>query len=280
MAKVLNSKILQDKIIGDLSKEVRSFKIKPVLAIIQIGNVRESDTYIRRKNIFAHKIGVKVVHIKFDMNVTEKEVLETIKRLDGDALVHGVIVQLPIPKHLDEFKILESISPQKDVDGFTSTNFKLLAAGSTDGLMNATTKGVIDLLDHYQINLVGKHVLVIGKSVSVGKPTALALLNRNATVTIGHLKTVGLKELAQSADILVVAIGQPRFIDKRYVHAGQVIIDIGINYDAHGKLVGDVDFDSVKDIVKAISPVPGGVGAMTVASLFKNLISAYKRQEK
>lgn len=291
MAQILNGKIIQNRIIDRLKKEIEGFNLKPTLAIIQVGDIPESFTYIQHKKIFAEKISVNIIHLKFDIDVSKEKLIKKIKQLNNDNKIHGIILQLPIPKHLDENKIIETIDSSKDVDGLTSTNFKLLASGSSLGFMNATTKGVIDLLDYYKISIAGQHALVIGRSMLVGKPTALALLNRDATVTIAHTKTANLKELARLADILIVAVGRPRFINDQYIHPDQVIIDIGINFenldlkekssDEYQKqiLVGDVDFENVKDIVRAISPVPGGTGAMTVASLFENLITAYKNNQ-
>lgn len=289
MTQILNGKIIQNQIINRLKKEVEGFALKPTLAIIQIGDIRESFIYIQHKKIFAQKIGANVMHLKFDTGVSKEKLVEKIKQLNNDDKIHGIIIQLPIPKHLNEHEIIEAIDPSKDVDGLTSTNFKLLASGSSGGFMNATTKGVINLLDYYNINIVGQHALVIGRSMLVGKSIALALLNRDATVTIAHTKTVNIKQLARASDILIVAVGRPLFINDQYIHPGHIVIDIGTNFenpkskekssdkDQKQILTGDVDFEKVKEIVGAISPVPGGVGPMTVASLFENLIMAYKK---
>ena len=292
MAQILNGKIMQNESIDRLKKEVLGFTVKPTLAIIQVGDLQESSKYIQHKKIFAEKIGANVEHLKFNIDVSKEELVEKIHELNKDDKIHGIILQLPIPKNLNEHEIIDAIDSSKDVDGLTSTNFKLLATGSSFGFMGATTKGVLDLLDYYKVSLAGQHVLIIGRSILVGKPTALALLNRDATVTIAHSKTVNLKELARVCDILIVALGQPRFINEEYVRPGQVVVDIGINFEASNSkndssdeiqkqtLVGDVDFEKVKDIVGAITPVPNGIGPMTVASLFENLITAYKNDKK
>lgn len=276
MAKILNGRIVRDQTIIRLKKKVRNFGYKPTLAIVQVGDLKESGSYIKQKKIFAEKIGAEVRHFQFSQKVAQLELLAKIKELNLDASVNGIIVQLPIPKTLDSQALIEAVDPAKDVDGLNSrTSF-----------VPATAKGILALLDFYKIKLAGQHVLVIGRSKLVGKPTALALLSRDATVTIAHSQTKKLKVLARAADILVVAIGKPKLINASYVRKGQVVIDVGINLkgksfkeeitnqSGQSRFVGDVDFDKVKGIVKAVSPVPGGVGAMTVAALFENLIQA------
>lgn len=279
MAQILDGRIPRDQIILRLKKRVQLLNPKPALAIVQVGNRAESNAYIKQKKIFAEKIGVVVKHLQLASNISERSLLEKIKKLNKDSSVHGVIVQLPISEHLNELDIIKAINPQKDVDGLTP--------GSK--FVPATAKGILSLLDFYEFKLKGARAVVVGRSMLVGKPTALALLNRDVTVTVAHKQTKNLKEVTKTADILVVAIGDPKFIDSKYVKKGQVVVDVGINTKklslkeeiATGKsqvLVGDVNFEKVKGIVRAISPVPGGVGAMTVASLFENLVEAYKLQ--
>ncbi|MEK7194611.1 MAG: bifunctional 5,10-methylenetetrahydrofolate dehydrogenase/5,10-methenyltetrahydrofolate cyclohydrolase [Patescibacteria group bacterium] len=279
MAQILDGRIPRDQIILRLKKRVQLLNPKPALAIVQVGNRAESNAYIKQKKIFAEKIGVVVKHLQLAPNISEGSLLEKIKKLNKDSSVHGIVVQLPISEHLNELDIIKAINPQKDVDGLTP--------GSK--FVPATAKGILSLLDFYEFKLKGARAVVVGRSMLVGKPTALALLNRDVTVTVAHKQTKNLKEVTKTADILVVAIGDPKFIDSKYVKKGQVVVDVGINTKklslkeeiATGKsqvLVGDVNFEKVKGIVRAISPVPGGVGAMTVASLFENLVEAYKLQ--
>ena len=291
---VLDGKGLRDKIAEGLKSEIDKLDQKPELVIFQVGDVAESNTYIGQKIKFGEKIGAIVTVKKLLEDVPQPELIKEIQLANDNKNVHGIIVQLPIPKELDKNKIIETIDPTKDVDGQTAANIKRLfednpQPGNTpgvdsdspgvsfDGFIPATTRGVFTLLDHYKISVTGKHVVVVGRSTLVGKPTALEFLNRNATVTIAHSKTSHLSLITKSADILVVAAGKPKLITKDYVSKEQVVVDVGINV-IDGKLIGDVDFENVKNIVSAISPVPGGAGPMTVASLFQNLLEAYKNQ--
>jgi methylenetetrahydrofolate dehydrogenase (NADP+)/methenyltetrahydrofolate cyclohydrolase len=228
------------------------------------------------------EIGAEVIHQVFEMTINERELLAIIDEYNNNPDVQGIIVQIPLPKHLRKEHILEAIHPDKDVDGLTSRNIKALFDASNDlehkvrtGHIPATARGIITLLEHYHSDIEGRRVVIVGRSNIVGKPTALAFLQRNATVTLAHKHTKNLAALTRQAEILVVAIGNAEFITKEYVSPGQVVIDVGINRSAEGKIVGDVKFDEVEPIVKAITPVPGGVGPMTVISLFQNLIDAY-----
>jgi methylenetetrahydrofolate dehydrogenase (NADP+)/methenyltetrahydrofolate cyclohydrolase len=267
--KTLDGRILRDRIANKLKLEVSGLKVKPVLAIIQVGDNVESNVYIKQKKLFGERIGAVVNHIRLPKNISFPKIEKEIKKLNSDRKVHGIIIQLPIPENLDARKITKVISPSKDVDGLVSgSNFT-----------PATTRGILSILDFYKINLAGKRAVVVGRSDLVGKPTALALLNKNATVTIAHSKSKNLKQITKSAEVLVVAVGRPKFINDKYVSKGQVVIDVGINKTKNG-LVGDVDFEKVKKIVRAITPVPGGVGVMTVASLFENLFDAARLKFK
>lgn len=294
MAQILDGKALNEKIAEELSAQVAKLDPKPKLAIIQIGDVAESNAYIGRKVKFGEKIGAVVDHLKFPEDVSQEKLQTTIYELNTDSGVTGIIVQLPIPKHLDKDAVIDSIDPKKDVDGQTAVNLKHLWEGKKDGFVPATTKGVITILDHYKIPIDRQNVVVIGRSSLVGKPTALAFLQRDATVTICHKATKNLPAYTKAADIIAVAAGKPNLIGKEHVTKNQTVIDIGINAVENGdedsplgvsgevsprKLVGDVNFSEVEPIVKAITPVPGGVGPMTVASLFQNLLEAYKRQQ-
>jgi methylenetetrahydrofolate dehydrogenase (NADP+)/methenyltetrahydrofolate cyclohydrolase len=272
------------------SYEVDSkFETKPALVIIQVGNRQDSDSYIRQKKLFAEAVGAVLIHKNYEKSVTEREIIEEIEKYNKDAAIHGIIVQMPLPSHLGKRKLIEAIDPKKDIDGLTSYNTHILYSESDDnekdkkvkmfGHVPATARGIISLLKHYKIEIAGKHVVVVGRSMIVGKPTALAFLKENATVTIAHKHTKNLPEITKTGDIVVVAIGDPEFITAEYVRNGQVIIDVGISQieeEAGKKIVGDVRRSEVEKIVDAISPVPGGVGPMTVASLFLNLVDAYE----
>lgn len=277
MAKLLDGKIVRDKIAQELSSKLQQLIAKPRLVIIQVGDSPESNTYIEQKIKFGEKIGANVKHLKLPEDVTEKTLNFNITNFNSEKSINGIIVQLPIPQNLDKDKIIETIDPAKDVDGLHSVNLKKLMENDPTGFMPATTKGILSLLEHYQINPSGKHIVVLGRSTLVGKPTALAFLNLDATVTVCHSKTRDLPAITQSADILISAVGKPGLITKNHVRPGQVIVDVGTTV-VNGKLKGDVDFDEVSKIVDWISPVPGGVGPMTVASLFQNLLQAYQNQ--
>ena len=285
---LLDGKIVRDKIAEELKAEIAKLDQKPELVIFQVGAVAESNTYIGQKVKFGEKIGAIVTHTKLPSDVMQAELVQQIQLANENASVTGIIVQLPIPDTLDKDKIIEAIDPKKDVDGQTARNIKLLVENG-DGFVPATTKGVLTLLQHYKIPISGQNVVVVGRSTLVGKPTALAFLNADATVTIAHKKTQDLAAVCKTADILICAVGKVNLIGKEHVKEGQVIVDVGINVLDSGietsdqepkkrQLVGDVDFEAVKDIVFAISPVPGGAGPMTVASLFQNLMEAYKLQ--
>lgn len=284
---LLDGKKVRDEIAKTLKERVLSCTIKPKLAIVQIGDNPESASYIKQKKLFGESIGAPVEHVHLSASVSEAEMIASIAQLNRDASVHGIIVQLPIPDTLNKDAIIESIASEKDVDGLGSVSIKRLWENKAGGYMPATTRGILSLLSHYGISVAGKRVVIVGRSFLVGKPTALALLNADATVTVAHSKTVNCSEVTRSADILIVAAGKPHFIQKDDVREGQIVIDVGITAVTGEKLndevaevtiTGDVHFDDVKDIVGAISPVPGGVGPMTVASLFQNLVEAYERQ--
>lgn len=239
------------------------------LVIFQIGNRKESNLYIDQKKKYGDSLGISVICHKFPEDVSEKEVVDAIDKNNNDENVSGIILQLPIPDGLDKDKIIDSINPDKDVDGLTATNLKRLISNK-QGHVPATARGILNLLNFYKIPVLGKKIVVIGKSNLVGKPTALLLLRKGATVTICHSKTTNLEEHTKTADIIISAAGVPNLIRKEYVKEGQIIIDVGITMDGD-KLLGDVNFEEVSNIVSAISPVPGGVGPMTVAALFENL---------
>src|SRR3989338_898835 len=294
MTKILDGKVVNEKIAEQLRTEIAKRGTRPKLVIIQVGDVPESNAYIGRKKAFGQKIGAEVKLKRFHETISQKELVGQIIVYNRDPQYHGIIVQMPIPKSLDKDQIIDSISPQKDVDGLTSINLKLLWENRKEGHIPATTKGILTLLDYYKIPIAGKHVVVVGRSFLVGKPTALAFLNRDATVTITHSKSKNLPSITKTANILVVAAGKAKLIGRNHVSSGQVVVDVGINVvnnqkletrnqkpgtEPHDrKIVGDVDFESVRKIVTAITPVPGGIGPMTVASLFENLLETYKSQ--
>ncbi|MBI2599036.1 bifunctional 5,10-methylenetetrahydrofolate dehydrogenase/5,10-methenyltetrahydrofolate cyclohydrolase [Candidatus Curtissbacteria bacterium] len=277
MAKLLDGKIVRDKIAQDLKSKIENLQAPPRLVIIQVGDNPESNTYIAQKIKFGEKIGANVKYLKLPGDVTEKTLNFQLSTFNSEKSINGIIVQLPIPENLDKDKIIESINPAKDVDGLHSVNFKKLMENDPTGFVPATTKGVLTLLDHYKINPAGKHVVVVGRSSLVGKPTALAFLNLDATVTVCHSKTQNMERLTKTADIIISAVGKPGLITKNHISPGQTIIDVGTTV-VDGKLKGDVTAGEVEKIVDWISPVPGGVGPMTVASLFQNLLQAYQNQ--
>lgn len=278
---ILDGKILKSAIAEHLTATIATLETKPTLVIIQVGEKPESTTYINQKKIFGQMIGAQVLHTQFPEMIEQDTVVAEIERLNSDQSVHGIIVQLPLPKHLNAEYIIDTILPHKDVDGLTALNTKKLMYGEK-GIVPATTRGILTLIKHYNIALAGKKVVIIGRSNLVGKPTALALLKENATVTICHRYTQNISEETKRADILIVAAGSPKLITEHHVRSGQIIIDVGITAvemrnetgELKKKLLGDVDFEIVAPLVAAITPVPGGVGAMTVASLFENLVEA------
>lgn len=279
MAERLDGRAIRDGIARDLSSRTQNLEPRPGLVIIQIGNNAESNTYIGEKVKFGERIGVIVDHQKLPEDVSQTDLDSRLSNLNSDTSVHGIIVQLPIPKNLNKDEILEAIAPVKDVDGLHSVNVKKLMDNDPTGYIPATTKGVITMLEHYKIPIGGKHAVVIGRSALVGKPTTLSLLNHDATVTVCHSKTENLAAVTQTADIIISAVGHPGLITKDHVKPGQAVIDVGTTI-VDGKLKGDVLFDEVEPIVAFISPVPGGAGPLTVASLFQNLLQAYENQSR
>lgn len=282
-AKILSGKVVRDEIMADLKNKISSLGVAPNLAIIKIGDDPDSDIYVKRKIEFAGKIGANAFVVNFPPGqVTQEILLAEIEKLNNDESVNGIIIQSPLPAHLDWFGAVEKVLPIKDLDGVTPVNIKNLLANNQQELVPATARGVLSLLNYYDIPLKGKKVVVMGRSMLVGKPIAILLQNQGATVTVIHSKTVEPEKIAREADVLVVAIGQAELVGADYVKEGQVVIDVGINSVIKTlgtrKIYGDVDFESVKDLVSAISPVPGGVGPMTVASLFQNLMEAFEKQ--
>lgn len=275
MNKIIDGKSTSLKIKEQLKVEVESFNIKPTLAVVQVGDNPASNVYIKSKEKATSVVGINFKHVKLLDDVSESELIENINELNNDSKITGIIVQLPIPKHLCERKVLDAISPLKDVDGLTATNMQKLITGD-EGIIPSTPRGIMTLLNTYDIKLEGKHVVIVGRSNLVGKPLINLCLNENATVTICHSKTLDLKSHTKQADILIVAVGQKHLINKSMIKKDVVIIDVGINKE-DGKLYGDVNFEDVYDTVSLITPVPKGVGPMTVAMLLKNVVDCYKK---
>ena len=273
---LLDGKALATDILDKLSLKVKQLDTVPNLVVIQVGNDPASSVYVRNKERTAERVGIKSETVKLSKHITQDELLEIIDKYNHFAGVNGILVQLPLPKHIDEQVILEAISPMKDVDGFHPLNVGKLNIGQKQ-MIPSTPAGIMELLKANHIELEGKHVVIVGRSNIVGKPLAHLLLEANATVTIAHSKTKDLKHLTKQADILVVAVGQPELITKDYVKTGAVVIDVGINRTESG-LKGDVDFNSVKSKVAAITPVPGSVGPMTIAMLMNQTYQAYRTQ--
>ena len=275
---LIDGKKVSAEIRGRLEKETAELKTKtgrtPGLATVLVGEDPASAVYVRNKNKICHEVGFQSFGQNLPAETTEEELLDIIKKLNSNDEVNGILVQLPLPDHIDSEKILLSIDPEKDVDGFHPINVGKLAIGNAL-LTPCTPTGIIALLDYYKIEIPGKHAVVLGRSNIVGKPVAHLLLQRHATVTICHSKTTNLKEITLQADILIAAVGRPHFVGSEMVKEGAVVIDVGINR-VDGKLVGDVEFDPVAEKAAFITPVPGGVGPMTIALLMKNTLKAFK----
>lgn len=276
MAIIIDGKRISQEIKDELKDKVEALKAegkKAALAVVQVGNDPASCVYVNNKKKACAYIGIESLSYELEEETTEEELLELIKRLNEDEKVHGILVQLPLPKHINEDKIIQAISPKKDVDGFHPENVGKLVIGEK-GFVSCTPAGIIQLLKRSNIEIAGKNCVVVGRSNIVGKPMALLMLRENATVTIAHSKTQNLKELCKTADILIVAIGKPRFITSEYIKEGAVVIDVGIHRDENNKLCGDVKYEDVVEIASAITPVPGGVGPMTIAMLMNNCVEA------
>jgi methylenetetrahydrofolate dehydrogenase (NADP+)/methenyltetrahydrofolate cyclohydrolase len=270
----MDGKKVREEILASLKEKVSKVQDEITLAIIYIGSNDASDLYVNNKIKYADQVGIKTKLCKLPEDVSEEEVESLIDKLNNDETVYGIILQSPISKHLDFNYLSGLISSEKDVDGFTTVSVYDNYINK-QGLLPCTVKGIIRLLDYYGIQIEGKRVVIIGRSIIVGKPLMLAMLNRNATVTIAHSKTENLEEVCKSADILISAVGKARLITNECVKQGAIVIDVGIN-KVDGKTVGDVDFEDVKDKCDFITPVPGGVGPMTIAMLLENTYEAYK----
>lgn len=273
---LLDGKALANEILDELTVKVKQLDTAPTLVVIQVGDDPASSVYVRNKERAAERVGINSETVKLSKHITQDELLEIIDKYNHFTSVNGILVQLPLPEHIDEQVILEAISPMKDVDGFHPLNVGKLNIGQKQ-MIPSTPAGIMELLKANHVEIEGKHVVIVGRSNIVGKPLAHLLLEANATVTIVHSRTKNLKQLTKLADILVVAVGQPELITKDYVKTGAVVIDVGINRTESG-LKGDVDFNNVKLKVAAITPVPGGVGPMTIAMLMNQTYQAYCTQ--
>lgn len=276
---ILDGKALSNKILDEISKE-HDFMLKKNgrragLVVVIVGDDKASRVYVKNKRMTCEKVGFFTETIDFSSNISEEELLKEIERLNSDERFDGILVQLPLPKHIDELKVLNSINPDKDVDGFHFNNIGKMVVGDDTGFLSCTPYGIMQLFDEYNINVEGKDVVIIGRSNIVGKPMALLLIQKRATVQVCNTRTKDMREKLKNADIVISAAGVPNLIGKEDVKKGAVVIDVGINR-VEGKICGDVNFEEVKDIASYITPVPGGVGPMTIASLMKNTLKSYR----
>ncbi|UTY40213.1 bifunctional methylenetetrahydrofolate dehydrogenase/methenyltetrahydrofolate cyclohydrolase FolD [Allocoprobacillus halotolerans] len=278
---------IDGKLISQKRKDALKIKIDelkaqgsrlPKLTVVLVGENPASQTYVRNKDRACAYVGMLSDIIRLEEQTSEEKLIQVIESLNQDESVDGILVQLPLPAHIDEDKILNLIDPTKDVDGFHPLNVAKLVLGEK-GLVPCTPQGMMVLLDEINYDLTGKEVVVVGRSNIVGKPVALLCLHKHATVTIAHSRTKNLPELCKRGDVLIAAIGRPRFFNKDYIKPGAVVLDVGINRDENNKLCGDVDYEDVKDIASYITPVPGGVGPMTIAMLMENTYQAYLQRE-
>ena len=274
----IDGKQISAQIKDELKERVEKENLEVTLAVIQVGNDPASTVYVGNKKKACEYIGIRSLAYELPVETPEEELLQLIKELNDRDDVNGILVQLPLPAHMDEDKVIQTISPKKDVDGFHPQSVGALSIGQP-GFVSCTPAGVIQLLKRTGVEINGKECVIVGRSNIVGKPMALLMLRENATVTVCHSHTKDLKEVTKRADILIVAIGKPKFITKEYVKDGAVVIDVGIHRGADGKLCGDVDYDDVAPITHAITPVPGGVGPMTIAMLMNNCVEAKGLQE-
>ena len=279
MAEIIDGKLVSNKLREELKIEIAEFKnnygITPGLAVIMVGDNPASAVYVRNKHKACADVGITSYQIELPSETSEDELLSKIDELNADKNVHGILVQLPLPKHIDEEKVINRISPDKDVDAFHPINVGKIMIGNYS-FLPCTPAGIMELLRHYNVDITGKKCVVVGRSNIVGKPMALLLLEKHGTVTVCHSRTRELSEITREADILVVAIGRACFLTADMVKDGAVVIDVGINRLPDGKLAGDVDFEPVAERASLITPVPGGVGPMTITMLLKNTITAAK----
>ena len=279
MYRILDGKKTAQKVKDALKERVEQLKkdgLTPGLAVIIVGNDSASRVYVNNKKKACEYVGIHSEEYALPEETTQDELISLVKRLNEKADIHGILCQLPLPKHINEEAVINAIDPQKDVDAFHPINVGTIMIGNFD-FLPCTPAGVMELIDESGIDLTGKHCVVVGRSNIVGKPQAMLLLHRNATVTICHSKTENLPQVCQTADVLVVAVGRAKMVDESYIKEGAVVIDVGMDRDENGKLCGDVDFDSACKKAGYITPVPGGVGPMTIATLMKNAVTAAEK---
>lgn len=277
MAEIISGKTLASKIKQEIKQEVEQLGIKPSFAIVQIGDNPASNTYVRNKIKDCQECGIESRLYRYNSSITQDFLEDFFERMSADKSINALMLQLPIPKHLNAQKIIDKIAPEKDVDGLTTLNNGLLVTGQ-NGFIPCTAAGCMEMIHSTGIDITGKNAVVIGRSNIVGKPVAMQLLKENATVTICHSHTIGLKEICRNADILIAAVGKKNFVTSNMVKPGAIVIDVGINVQENGKLCGDVDFNEAEEVAGYITPVPGGVGLMTRAMLMKNILEATKCQ--
>ena len=282
MAEILDGKKLAKKIRVDLKQEVEKLKqtgIQPKLAVVMVGDNSSSEVYVKNKSSACRKVGIEFEEFLLDKTTTEEELLTLIQQLNEAKNIHGILLQSPVPKQIDINKAFRTILPEKDVDGFHPMNVGNLVIGE-DCFVSCTPFGVMKLLEEYQIEVEGKNAVILGRSNIVGKPMVQCLLAQNATITVCHSKTQKIHDLVKNADIVISAIGKPQFVTSDMIKAGAVVIDVGINRRDDGSIVGDVEFESVSQKASYITPVPGGIGPMTIAMLLTNVVKAAKIQNK
>ncbi len=283
MSLILDGKALSEKIREEIRQEIEGYLSKgfrpPTLAVILVGDDPASQVYVANKEKACHKVGIRSLSYRLPQNTTTQELLELIAQLNADEEVDGILVQLPLPSHINQQEVILSISPKKDVDGFHPENMGRLVARMEDGFIPCTPLGIDLLLNHYGIELKGKDVVIVGAGFIVGRPLSLLMLWRDATVSVCHIYTKDISEYTKRADILISATGVPKLIKSHMVKEGAVVVDVGIS-KVNGKILGDVDFEEVKEKAYAITPVPGGVGPMTVTALLLNTLKAYKKRIK
>lgn len=276
MAEIINGKKLAKEIREDLKikcEELKEKGIKPKLAVIMVGDDNASQVYVRNKSKVCDEIGIEFEEYLLDENIEQKVLLDLIEKLNKDKNIHGILLQSPIPEHLDINEAFRTIAPEKDVDGFNPLNVGKLCLNQ-DTFVSCTPYGIMKMFEAYNIDLTGKNVTIIGRSNIVGKPLIQCCLNKNATVTVCHSKTKDLKQHTQNADVVIAAIGKSKFVTEDMIKPGAVVIDVGINRSDDGNITGDVDFENVYNKASYITPVPGGVGPMTIAMLMNNVIKA------
>ena len=276
---ILDGKALSNKILDEISKEhdlmFKKNGRRAGLVVIIVGDDKASRVYVKNKRMTCEKVGFFTETIDFSSNISEEELLKEIEKLNKDTRFDGILVQLPLPKQIDELKVLNTISPDKDVDGFHFNNIGKMVVGDNTGFLSCTPYGIMQLLDEYNIDVEGKDVVIVGRSNIVGKPMALLLIQKRATVQVCNTRTKDMREKLKNADIVIAAAGVPNLIGLDDVKKGAIVIDVGINR-VDGKLCGDVNFEEIKNIASYITPVPGGVGPMTIASLMKNTLKSYR----